>query len=61
MNDNYTNFEFEIQLLYTYHESNGIVYTLSVFTLVLIFDLNNCQCQMHIALDNIDHKIVILK
>ena len=31
MNDNYTKFEFEIQLLYTCHESNDdSVYTVSV-------------------------------
>ena len=31
MNDNYVKFEFEIQLLHTYHESNGdSVYTISV-------------------------------
>ena len=31
MNDNYTKFEFEIQLLYTYYESNdNSIYTVSV-------------------------------
>ena len=32
MNDNYTKFEFEIQLLHAYHESNGdSVYTVNVY------------------------------
>ena len=38
MNDNYVKFEFKIQLLHAYHESNGdSVYTVSVYKIYSYF------------------------
>ena len=48
MNDNYTKFEFEIQLLHKCHGSSGdSVYTVSVYK---IYSKNNCKLYTKLGL-----------
>ena len=50
MNDNYAKFEFEIQFLYTYYESNGdSVYTISIYKIYSFINAKYDHCNIAIA------------